>query len=67
MGLVCALHKWRISIVSQTTEDSNLQIYTSVTTEGVHILTGSNIINYFWSAANRVHVTPAVTDFPVSS
>ena len=64
--IVYALHKWLISIFLKTTEDSNPQVYTSVILEGVYICTGNDVISYFWSAANRVHATAAVTDFTVT-
>ena len=54
--VVYALHKWVISIFSKTTEDTNPQIYTILILEGIYILTGNDVINYFWSAANCLNV-----------
>ena len=39
-------------------EYSNPQIYTGVTPKGIYILTGNQVISYFRSAANCVHVVP---------
>ena len=51
---------------SKTTKDSNPQVYTSITPEGIYIFTGNDVISYFPSAANGVHTTANVTDFTVT-
>ena len=48
LTVVQALHKWLISISLKTTQDSNLQFYTSVKPEH-YILARNDVISYFRS------------------
>ena len=64
--VVRALHKRLISIFSKSTEASNPQKYTNVVLEGLYIITGNDVINYFRSAKNRVHATATAGDFTVT-
>ena len=50
------------SIFSKPFGASNPQMYAHILREGLYILTGYDVINYFPSAGNRVHITAAVTD-----
>ena len=56
-------HKWLISIFSKTTEDNNLQFHSRVGTDGLHTMTGNDVISYFPSAANCVNVSLSISQF----
>ena len=44
----------------------NAQINTDICLKGICIFTGNDVINYFQSAANRVHASATMADFAIT-
>ena len=51
-----AVTKWFFEYLSETIKASDFRIYHKVALDILYILTGNDVINYFWSAANRTNV-----------